>query len=133
MCARHWKGIGRRRCNLIYRKNRVTLKSVFAAEQISQQENKIIACKSKNRAFRKAPPICRKASGRKGEFGARIYNNFARKQNRAFAQRTPVCKHLCFRDEGEFFAIYNVCALKKAKKREKPPPCRLVSPLNHEK
>ena len=26
-----------------------------------------------------------------------------------------------FREEGEFFAIYNMCAPKKAKKREKPP------------
>ena len=51
MCARHWKGIGRRRCNLIYRKNRVPLKSVFAAEQISQQKNKIITRKRQNRAF----------------------------------------------------------------------------------
>lgn len=34
------------------------------------------------------------------------------------------------REEGEFFAIENMCAFKKAKKREKTPLCRQVSPFS---
>ena len=35
--------------------------------------------------------------------------------------RNPICKYFCLREEGEFFAFYNMGALKKAKKREKMP------------
>ncbi len=47
--------------------------------------------------------------------------NLSRKQNHVFVQRNPICKYFCLREEGEFFAFYNMGALKKAKKREKMP------------
>ncbi len=89
----------------------------------------IIYCAFQSRAFEKAHPGCRILTAFEERVNLRDFNNYSRKQNHAFAQRNPICKYFCFWEEGEFFAINTMCALKRAKKREKPPSCRQVSPF----